>query len=434
MVEKEYLIRELRKFFDSYEVCVLKERTKKYESSERELYGLELREEEGIALRAIKGARMVFSYTYEKGEKGVAALLENGTTLVPFMESDEHVSLPEQYADYPVLQAYDDRGLQTDDQKKISMVVALEQSILDHDKRIVKTRNCELHEVEISATIFNSRGLQAEARKTIYTLGGLCVAANGEEVSWYDWSWSHCLEDLAPVPLGRRIAEKAVSFLDGKTLQTGAYDGLLTPGSACEMLSVVAPSFLAENLFKNKTWLKEQLEKQCFSPRLNITDSGLAGMGGFPFDGEGVPSQENLLVREGFFHGFLYDVYYGRKFGKASTGNGVRPGVKEPPKCAPRGFFIEKGTDDVAGTFQDGIIIEELMGTHTANPITGDFSLGALGYVCKGGERRPFKGVIFSGNIFEMLKNVKAVGNDLTFYGGFGSPTILVEGLKISGS
>jgi PmbA protein len=434
MVEKEYLIRELRKFFDSYEVCVLRERTKKYESSERELYGLELKEEEGLALRAIKGDRMVFSYTYEKGEKGVASLLENANTLVLFMESDEHVSLPEQYANYPVLQAYDDRGLQTDDHEKISRAITLEQSILGHDKRIVKTRNCELQEVEINATIFNSRGLHAEARKTIYTLGGFCVAANREEVSWYDWSWSHCLEDLAPAPLGRRIAEKAVSFLDGKTLQTGVYDGLLTPGSACEMLSVVAPSFLAENLFKNKTWLKEQLGKQCFSPRLNITDSGLAGMGSFPFDGEGVPSQENPLVRDGYFQGFLYDVYYGRKFGKPSTGNGVRAGVKEPPKCASRGFFIEKGTDDLAGTFQDGIIIEELMGTHTANPITGDFSLGALGYVCKGGERRPFKGVIFSGNIFEMLKNVKAVGNDLTFYGGLGSPTVFVEGLKISGT
>jgi PmbA protein len=88
----------------------------------------------------------------------------------------------------------------------------------------------------------------------------------------------------------------------------------------------------------------------------------------------------------------------------------------------------------VAGSFQDGIIIEELMGTHTANAVTGDFSVGALGHICKNGERRPFKGVILSGNAFELLKNVKAVGNDLTFYGGFGSPSIYITGLKISGT
>ena len=157
-------------------------------------------------------------------------------------------------------------------------------------------------------------------------------------------------------------------------------------------------------------------------------------MGSFPFDGEGVPSQENELVREGCFQGFLFDVYYGRKLGKPSTGNAVRGGIKERPVCAPRGFYIGQGATDVDGAFRDGIIIEELMGTHTANTVTGDFSVGALGHICKNEERRPFKGVIFSGNVFELFKNVKAAGNDLTFYGPYGSPTLYITGLKISGA
>ena len=81
----------------------------------------------------------------------------------------------------------------------------------------------------------------------------------------------------------------------------------------------------------------------------------------------------------------------------------------------------------------DGIIIEELMGTHTANPITGDFSLGAVGHLLKGGNKIPFKGVIFSGNIFDLLNNVQAIGNDLKFYGTCGSPSLLIQGMKISG-
>jgi len=73
------------------------------------------------------------------------------------------------------------------------------------------------------------------------------------------------------------------------------------------------------------------------------------------------------------------------------------------------------------------------MGAHTANPITGDFSLGAVGYMCKNGEKTPFQGVIFSGNVFELLKNVKEAGNDLRYYGVSGSPSLFVEGIKISG-
>ena len=101
--------------------------------------------------------------------------------------------------------------------------------------------------------------------------------------------------------------------------------------------------------------------------------------------------------------------------------------------CGRRGLYLEKGCSDVYSLLTDGVIIEELMGTHTANPITGDFSLGAVGHFVKRGNKTPFKGVIFSGNIFELLNSVKEVCSDLRFYGTCGSPSLLVEGMKISG-
>ena len=60
--------------------------------------------------------------------------------------------------------------------------------------------------------------------------------------------------------------------------------------------------------------------------------------------------------------------------------------------------------------------------------------VAALAVEACGAWRRPFKGMIFSGNMFELLKNIKDVGNDLAFYGMFGLPTLLTEGLKISGA
>ncbi len=82
----------------------------------------------------------------------------------------------------------------------------------------------------------------------------------------------------------------------------------------------------------------------------------------------------------------------------------------------------------------NGIVIEELMGTHTANAITGDFSVGAMGYIYKNGTKGPFQGVMFSGNIFEMFNNIKETGTDLTWQGSFASPSLYIEGLKISGT
>jgi PmbA protein len=309
----------------------------------------------------------------------------------------------------------------------------MERTILEYDSKIKTTRNCELQETEIESVILNSTGLRAEAKRTLYTLMAMCVARDEDEASWFDWSWADSLRGLDGMALGKIIAQRAVSLLSSKQIDTGVYEGILTPGASCDLLDILASSFLAENLYKKKTRLAEKPGTKCFSPLLSITDSGLTGMGSFPFDGEGVPSRVNHVVTEGIFNGFLYDGYYGRKFGKPSTGNAERTGIKDPPASAPRGFFIEKGKDDLNDPALDGVVIAELMGTHTANPITGDFSLGATGYLKKGGSTTPFTGVILSGNLFELLNNVKGVGTDLTFYGTHGSPTLYVEGLKISG-
>ena len=75
------------------------------------------------------------------------------------------------------------------------------------------------------------------------------------------------------------------------------------------------------------------------------------------------------------------------------------------------------------------------MGIHTANPISGDFSVGAAGLLVEKGEvQYPVSGFALSGNIIDLYKGVRAVGNDLKFYGNVGSPTLLIEMAEISGS
>jgi len=432
-VNKEEIINRFSNEFDSYELFFLKEKTKKFESRDRDLHSIEMNEEEGIALRGIKKNKLIFSYTFEKGEKAADALVDNARLLAPFIEVDEGAILPGSYANYPSVDLYDRAGLETDDREKTSRLIAMESLTLGYDKRIVTTRNCEIQEAEIEIEIINSNGLNVQSRKTLYSVFALCVAKERDEVSWYDWVWAHSLADIDLESLGITVAQKTVSFLGSEQISTGVYDGILTPQASCEILSVLSGSFLGESLYKNKTKLKDKIGEKCFSEIITLVDSGLVGMGAFPFDGEGAPSRENILIQEGIFKTFLYDTYYGNKFNSLSTGNAARSGIKEPPMCGRRGFYLEQDLKDVYSQVTDGIIIEELMGTHTANPITGDFSLGAVGHLLKGGNKIPFKGVIFSGNIFELLNNVQAIGNDLKFYGTCGSPSLLIQGMKISG-
>jgi predicted Zn-dependent protease len=100
--------------FDSHELYYHKERSKKFECKEREICGIEIKEEEGMALRAIKDQKMVFTYTYDPDNVS-AALLKNSKTLLPFMERDEDRFFPVRQNSYPALAFYDDKGLKTDD-------------------------------------------------------------------------------------------------------------------------------------------------------------------------------------------------------------------------------------------------------------------------------------------------------------------------------
>jgi PmbA protein len=73
------------------------------------------------------------------------------------------------------------------------------------------------------------------------------------------------------------------------------------------------------------------------------------------------------------------------------------------------------------------------MGVHTANPVSGDFSIGISGLWVENGEPLyPIKEAIISGNILEMFKNVEGVGSNLVFYGSTGSPSILIGEMDIS--
>jgi len=76
----------------------------------------------------------------------------------------------------------------------------------------------------------------------------------------------------------------------------------------------------------------------------------------------------------------------------------------------------------------------DVMGLHTVNLISGDFSLGVSGiWVDKGELAFPVKGVTIAGNLLDFFSRVNEVGNDLTFFGSTGGVTMKVEDVMIGG-
>jgi len=75
------------------------------------------------------------------------------------------------------------------------------------------------------------------------------------------------------------------------------------------------------------------------------------------------------------------------------------------------------------------------MGLHTVDPISGDFSLGCSGdWVERGEKVHPVKSIAVAGNLFELFKKVVGVAEDLRFFGAVGSPSLLIDGIEVSGN
>jgi PmbA protein len=135
--------------------------------------------------------------------------------------------------------------------------------------------------------------------------------------------------------------------------------------------------------------------------------------------------------------GYLYNTYTAAKEKRSSTGNGMRGSFKSLPGVGATNLFISSGRrskEELIKGIRRGLYVTEALGMHTADPISGNFSIGISGqWIEKGEVSHPICGVTMSGNLMELLNSIEEVGNDLRFVGNIGSPSIYISGMMISG-
>jgi PmbA protein len=427
---------------DGYEIYLSQSISTSVEVRDGELESYKRAQSMGLALRIIKDHKLGFSYCSSLDASTIERMVEDALDGAANLSSDPFYGFPTYPGDLtPIPGIYDERIRRISAQEKIERAKALESMALAFDpKRVKRVGKAMYEDAERLIFIVNSEEFEANFTSSIFMGSVMAIAEKGSEseMGW-DFDFHHCFEGLDLAQIGREAARKAGEKLGGRPLKTAFYPALIKNQVACEFLSILAPSFTVENVRKGKSLFSDGEGAKAFSPRVTVYDDGLhpQGMVASPFDGEGVESQKTPLVISGRIAGFLYDFYWGNKEGGRSTGNCVREGVKAPPSLGISNLYIERGDgdfSDLLGGIHEGIVIEEVMGVHTANPISGDFSLGAAGcWVEKGWPVHPVKGIAISGNVLDLFKQIEEVAADFRFTGQFGSPSLKVSKLAISG-
>jgi len=284
--------------------------------------------------------------------------------------------------------------------------------------------------------VINSLGLELMETATLMQASMETIAKAGDVATGSEFFNSRSFQSSMEA-VGKAAAVMARTSLAGTKAESGTFDVLLKPLAVAELLeNTILSAFEADNVQKGRSSLKGRVGEMISSEGLNVHDDGLlaGGLDSSAFDGEGAPSRRTVLIEKGILKGFLYDSYTAGKDGVKSTGNAVRQGYSDVPRVGVRNLIVSSPVAYDLLEETKGYLINGLIGAHTANPISGDFSVEARNAfrVSPGDLPAPIRSLMLAGNIYDLLKNVE-IGTDVRAIGGIVTPTIKVK-MNVVGS
>jgi PmbA protein len=428
----------LKKGCDAAEVFIRSAKGVSVEAKGGKVEALEASGDLDIALKVIKKQKLGFSFTTSPEEIGVT--VDEAVQSAEWTGTDEYIDIPDCMEPADVLNLDEDIK-KIREEKIIEDAILLEESTLSFDNRIKRVRKAEVNSGTGSTIIANSRGVNVSYESSYYSAHVTTLAQDdkGDSQMGWDYAGSRRLSDIDLKSIGENAAQRAIELLGSRKISPVKASVILSPSVAVDFLDILSKSLSAESVQKQRSFLAGKTDKEIISPLVDLIDDGTMawGTGTKPVDDEGVPVRNKTLISGGVLKGFIHNTYTAKKDGTESTGNAARGSAKSLAGIDATNLYLKTANGNSDGNLIEsvsrGVLILGAMGVHTANPISGDFSVGISGLWLENGEAvYPFKEAVISGNILELFKKVEAVGNDLKFYGNVGSPSLLIGGMDIS--
>jgi len=218
--------------------------------------------------------------------------------------------------------------------------------------------------------------------------------------------------------LFRNAAKRAVGLLTAPRVKGGTYPVVLDPrlagvfihealGHLCEA------DFVAEN---PEAQAMMTIGRRFGPDFLTVGDDGSAAglRGTLPYDDEGTPTQNTLLVQNGVLVGRLHSRETAARLGEAPTGNARALSFRHPPLVRLTNTYVAngKGTlDDLLRDIKLGVYACDALGGQT---LLEDFSFtSGYGHMIRDGRLAELvKPVVLAGNLFATLDRLDRIAGD----------------------
>lgn len=410
---------------DAFSVSVLK--------GELETY--KVAKECGMNLRVKFDGKDGYAYTesFDDPEALVRRAIDNAASVEA---TDEHPMLGAQVYEPVAVRTTPLDGASAEE--KIRMALDMEQKALAADPRITRVQGSEVETGTSHYELHNTLGLCAERDQIS---AAIVIAPIAEQDGVVKDAFAVRMNERAADADGavKEATDEALFKLGAEPVETGTYRILFKNSAAATFLSPFIGIFSAEEAQKGRSLLAgkegETIAAECFT----LYDDPFHPYAPRAFDGEGFPTRKKAIIENGVFKTLLHNTKTALKAGVESTGNATRHGAS-PVGVGPTVLSVKKGEgtyEEMLEKLGNGLMIDSFGGLHVGmNPISGDFSIMAGGALVENGKIvRAVDRITIAGNLYELLKNIEAIGADseFTLYGPIESPSILLGSLPVAG-
>lgn len=406
---------------------------------------VELVEEAGtrsLSARVFKGKRVGIASTSDLTADGITRLVTDALELAELAQEDPHAGLAEPgelAREWPELGLLDPKCEAVRAAEAVERARRCESAARAFDPRITNSEGGAFGRTTGGFAMATSGGFRGGYSGSYASVSASPVAADEggkNRISGY-WSARRQLDKLEDEEaVGREAARRTVALLGAKKVATQEAPVVFDPDAARSLIGAFAGCISGDAVYRRSSYLVERMGESVASPLVSIVDDPLVvgGPGSRPFDGDGLPTRRNMVVEDGVLKTWLLDVYSARRLGLRSTGSaasasGTGAGVSN--------FFLVPGKtkpEEIITSTQRGLYVTAMMG-HGFNPVTGDFSRGAVGWWIENGALAfPVSEVTISLNFTALFNAIDAVGDDLDLKSGVASPTFRVSHMTIAGS
>ncbi len=425
----ENILKNYRKVgIDEFELSISNNRVLSVQTRNVKLENIESSEGSSISLNVVLGKKQATLSANNIQGLDVLTFLEKGRFMAESSPEDPYSGLPD-YNDY----ANSLKKLDLEDKKVIDkeilsdLAVQAEESMLGI-KGITNTEGASASTSNTQITFLSSKDFFKTYNKTIHTISSIGIAGRDTNMQRdYDYSAAIHFEDLkSPLEIGKRAGERAASRLNSRKIKSSSVDVVFEPRIAKSLLSSLASCISGTSIARGTSFLSKKIEKKICKDDITIANMPqlLRGLGSVPFDTRGIKSKNLNLIENGYLKNYLLGLRSARQLKIKPNGN-----------SSPYNLTLNNGKvtpDELIKPIKKGIFVTEMLGM-SFNPVNGDYSRGAAGFMIENGELTfPVNEITIAGNMNDILKKITPA-NDLQVIENMNSPTVLVENMTLAG-